>query len=105
MIDTSMEVVLGIPFLAFLNTDKGFAEKDLGFRSYMATEALSPSRKLGRCIEKRVAAAAFEREGKMLGVYNLLCERLAPMQSLLISLMGSDKSLLMDKRLSIPTSF
>ena len=38
--DTSMEVVLGIPFPTFNNADIQFAKKELIWRSYIAAEIL-----------------------------------------------------------------
>ena len=38
--DTSMEVILGMPFLTFSNADIQFAEKELTWRSYITKKAL-----------------------------------------------------------------
>lgn len=44
--DTSMEVVLGMPFLTLSNADVAFAEKELTWSPYTAAEALPTTKRM-----------------------------------------------------------
>ena len=44
--DTTIKVVLEIPFLTFSNADIQFSEKELTWRSYTAKEALPTTRRV-----------------------------------------------------------
>ena len=55
--ETSMEVVLGMPFLTLSNSDIQFAAKELIWRSYNAAEAL-PTTKRAELIDKKEFAKA-----------------------------------------------
>ncbi len=57
LVNTSMEVVLGMPFLALSNTDFQFGAKKLTWRSYTIAEALSTTSR-GKLIDKREFAKA-----------------------------------------------
>ena len=57
MANTSMEVVLGMPFLTFSNANIRFAEKKLVWRTYSAAEAL-PTTQRGEMIDKKEFVAA-----------------------------------------------
>ena len=46
LIDTNMEVVLEIPFVAFSNVDIQFDDKSFTWRSYSTAKALSTTRKV-----------------------------------------------------------
>lgn len=57
--DTSMEVVLGMPFLTLSNIDVRFAEGELTWRSYTAAEALPNTRRV-ELINKGFVEAALD---------------------------------------------
>ena len=67
--NTSMEVVLGMPFLTLSNADIWFAKKELVWRTYSVAEALPTTRK-GEIIDKKeFAAAALNKEDETFVVH------------------------------------
>ena len=67
--DTSMEVVLGMPFLTFNNANIQFAEKELTWRSYTAEEALPTTRRVELINKKEFAKAALDENIEAFMVY------------------------------------
>ena len=57
---TSVKVVLGIPFLSLSNAGFQFVARELTWRSYTATEALSTTRGVELIDEKKFAKAALD---------------------------------------------
>ena len=72
--ETSMEVVLGMLFLAFSNADIQFAEKELTRRSYTATEALSITKRIKLIDKKEFLKAAMDEKSKTFIVYIVTLE-------------------------------
>ena len=64
--DTSMEVVLGTPFLTLSSADILFAERELVWRTYTAAEALSTTKRI-EIIDKKEFTAAALHEVRILG--------------------------------------
>ena len=58
--DTSIEVVLRMPFLTLGNTNIQFAEKELIWRSYTTKEALPTTQKVELINKKEFAKAALD---------------------------------------------
>ena len=58
--NTSMEVVLGMPFLTLSNADIQFAEKEQIWRSYIAEKALPTTRRVEFIDKKEFAKAALD---------------------------------------------
>ena len=58
--DTTMEVVLGMPFLTFSNADIQFAEKELTWRTYTTEDALPTTRRVELIDKKEFAKAALD---------------------------------------------
>ena len=58
--DTSMAVVLGMPFLTFSNADMWFARKELEWRSYTTAEALPTANRVELIDKREVSAAALD---------------------------------------------
>ena len=56
--DTTIEVVLGIPFLTLSNADIQFAEKELTWRTYTTEDALPTTRRVELIDKKEFAKAA-----------------------------------------------
>ena len=67
--ETSMEVVLGMLFLAFSNANIQFAEKELIWRSYTAAEALATTKWVELINKKKFAKAALDEESETFVVY------------------------------------
>ena len=53
--DTSIEVVLGIPYLTLSNADIHFADKNLTWRSYTTVEVLSTIKRVELIDKKKFA--------------------------------------------------
>ena len=64
--ETSMEVVLGMPFLAFSNANIQFAEKELLWRFYTAAEALPTTKRVELNNKKKFAKGQWMRSLKLL---------------------------------------
>ena len=62
--DTSMEVVLGMPFLILSDVDIRFAEKELAWRSYTTAEALPTTRRVNLIDKKKFAKAALDENSE-----------------------------------------
>ena len=69
MADTSMEVVLGIPFLTLLNTGVQFVEKELEWRSYITAEVLPTTKRIKLINKRKFAAAALDENVKTFVVH------------------------------------
>ena len=82
--ETSMEVVLGMPFLAFSNVDIQFAEKELIWRSYTAAEALSTTKWVELIDKKEFAKATLDEESETFVVHIAILE--APLAGMAIHL-------------------
>ncbi len=68
--DTSMEVVLGMPFLFFSNADVEFAEQEkLTWRSYTAAEALPTTSRVELINKRGFAKAALDGNSETLVVH------------------------------------
>ena len=63
--ETSMEMVLEIPFLALSNADIQFAEKELTWRSYTAAEALPTTKRVELIDKKEFAKQHWMRSLKL----------------------------------------
>ena len=61
---TSIEVVLGMPFLTLSNADIQFAAKELTWRSYTAAEALPTTKRVELIDKKEFAKAALDEESE-----------------------------------------
>ena len=66
---TSIEVVLGMLFLTFSNTNIQFAEKELTWRSYTAVEALSTTKRVKFINKKEFAKAVLDEESETFVVH------------------------------------
>ena len=64
-----MEVVIGMPFLIFSNTDIQFIEKKLTWRSYTATKALSTIKQVEIIDKKEFAKASLDEKSETFVVY------------------------------------
>ena len=62
--ETSMQVVLGIPFLNFSNADIQFAGKELIWRSYTTGEALPTTKRVELIEQKEFAKAALDKKSE-----------------------------------------
>ena len=62
--ETSMEMVLRMPFLTFNNVDIQFAEKELTWRFYTATEALPTTKRVELIDKKEFAKVALDKESE-----------------------------------------
>ena len=67
--ETSMEVMLEMPFLIFSNVDIQFAEKKLIWRSYTAAEVLATTKRVELIDKKEFAKAALDEESKTFVVH------------------------------------
>ena len=67
--ETSMEVVLRVPFLAFSNANIQFAEKELTWSSYTAAEALLITKRVELIDKKEFAKAALDEESETFVVH------------------------------------
>ncbi len=67
--DTSIEVVLGMPFLAFSNADIQFGAEELTWRLYTATEALPTARKVELIDKHEFAKAALDENSETFVVH------------------------------------
>ena len=62
--ETSMEMVLRMPFLTLSNANIQFVEKELTWRSYTAIEALPTTKRVELIDKKEFAQAALDEESK-----------------------------------------
>ena len=67
--DTTMEVVLGMPFLTLSNADIQFAEKELTWRTYTTEDALPTTRRVELIDKKEFAKAALDENIKAFVVH------------------------------------
>ena len=67
--DTQIKVILGMPFLTFSNVDIWFAERELVWRTYSATEALPTSQRVEIIDKKEFATAALNEEEETFVLY------------------------------------
>ena len=67
--DTSIEVILEMPFLTLSNADIQFVEMELTWRSYTAKEALPTTRKVELINKKEFAKAALDENIKAFVVH------------------------------------
>ena len=68
--DTSMEIVLGMPFLALGNTDVEFTGLEkLTWRSYTAAEALSTTNWVEFIDKKEFAKTALDKNSETFVIY------------------------------------
>ena len=67
--DTSMEVVLGMPFLNLSIANMQFVEKELEWRSYTTVEALPTTKKVELINKRKFAAIALDKNAKTFVVY------------------------------------
>ena len=67
--DTSIKVVLGMPFLAFSNADIQFGAERLIWRSYTAAEALSTAKREELIDTHELAKAALDENSETFVVY------------------------------------
>ena len=67
--NTSMEVVLGMPFFTLSDVDIRFAEKELTWRSYTTVEALPTTRRVELIDKKEFAAAAMDEDSETFVVH------------------------------------
>ena len=67
--ETSMEVVLGMPFLALSNADIQFAEKELTWRSYTAAEALPTTKRVELIDKKEFAKTSLDEKSETFVVH------------------------------------
>ena len=77
---TSMEVVLGMPFLTFSNTDIQFAKKELTWRSYTAVKASPTTKRVKLIHKKEFAKTALDRQSETFVVH------IAALEALLIGM-------------------
>ena len=66
---TSMEVILGMPFLALSNADIQFAEKELTWRFYTVAEALPTTKRVKLIDKKKFAKAALDEQSETFMVH------------------------------------
>ena len=64
-----MEVVLGMPFLTFSNTDIQFVEKELTWRFYTTIEVLPTTKQVEIINKKEFAKTALDEKSKTFVVY------------------------------------
>ncbi len=69
LVDTSIKVVPGMPFLTFSNVDIWFAEKELIWRSYTTAEALATTRWVNLIDKKEFAKAALDENSETFVVH------------------------------------
>ena len=67
--ETSMKVVLRMPFLTFSNADIQFAAKELTWRSYTTAEALPTTKRVELIDKKEFAKAALDEESETFVVH------------------------------------
>ena len=60
MANTSMKVILGMPFLTLSNADVSFADNDLTWRTYTPDEALPTTKRVQIIDRKEFAKAALD---------------------------------------------
>ena len=65
----SAEVVLGMPFLTFSNTDVLFVEKQLTWRSYITAEALLTTKRVELINKKEFAKAVLDEKSETFVIY------------------------------------
>ena len=76
--DTSIEVVLGMPFLALSNADIQFDTESFTWRSYSAAEALPTTRRVELIDKHEFAQAALDEKSETFVVYIAAMEVLDP---------------------------
>ena len=69
LIDTSVKVMLGMPFLTFSNANIQFAEKELTWKSYTAAETLPTTKRVKLIDKKEFAKAALDVESETFVVH------------------------------------
>ena len=67
--ETSMEVVLEMPFLTFSNANIQIAAKEFTWRSYTAAEALPTTKRVELIDKKEFAKAALDEESETFVVH------------------------------------
>ena len=67
--DTSVEVILGMPFPTLSNADVSFAERELTWRSYTAAEALPTTKRVELIDKKEFDKAALDENVEAFVVY------------------------------------
>ncbi len=78
LVDTSVEVVLGMPFLSLSNADFQFSAEELTWRSYTATEALPTTRRVKLIDKKEFAKAALDENSETFVVHVAALEASKP---------------------------
>ena len=100
--DTSIEVVLGIPFLILRNVDVLFSERELIWRFYLAAEALSTTKRMKIIDKKEFAKAALDENVEAFVVYMISFNR----NSILIHLAREAQiALLVIEKVQIPFEY
>ena len=67
--DTSMEVVLGMPFLSLSNVDIRFVEREITWRRYTTAKALLTTQRMKLINKKEFAAAALDADSETFVVH------------------------------------
>ena len=67
--DTTVEVVLGMPFLTLSNADVLFSERELTWNSYTVDEALPTTKRIELIDKKEFAKAALDKESETFFVH------------------------------------
>ena len=97
---TSIQVVLGIPFLALSNADIQFAEKELTWRFYIAAKAL-PTRKQVKLIDKKeFAKTALDEKSETFVVHVAAFEALLARMAIYLSRAAQILALIQNKALT-----
>ena len=81
-----MEVVVGMPFLTFSNANIQFTAKELTWRSYIAAEALSTTKRVELIKKREFAKAALDEESETFVVHGAALE--APLVGMAIHFLG-----------------
>ena len=84
--ETSMEVVLGMPFLTLSNANIQFAEKEPIWRSYTAAEALPTTKRIELIDKKEFAKATLDEESKTFVIHIAVLEALVESAEMTIHL-------------------
>ena len=96
--DTSIEVVLGMPFLALSNADIQFDTESFTWRSYSAAEALPTTRRVELIDKHEFAKAALDENSETFVVHVAALEALEPAvhpsQAPLLAALQQDKTLM-----------
>ncbi len=77
--DTSMELVLGMPFLALNNADFQFGAEEFTWRSYIAAEALPTTSRVELIDKRKFAKAALDENSETFVVHVTALEVLTAM--------------------------